>query len=179
MKKIIKKYIKSLIFIAILLIACNLLRTLHPFVMKQIVDIDFKAENIEQTIIKFIIIYAGIHVLLVICKNLRNIVTNKTMTSILKDIREKLFNKLLKFKMSTFNKYNSAELYTRLTADIDNLYTLVSRNFRCYIKQYNIHNFYGNNDVCSKHKSCINRNILYSYDSYNCCVFCTKVRKNK
>lgn len=89
MKKIIKKRIKSLVFIAILLIVCNLLSTLHPYVMKQIVDIDFKAKNIEQTIIKFIILYCSIHFLLVICKNFKNIVVNNTMTVFLRDIREK------------------------------------------------------------------------------------------
>ncbi len=126
MKKIIKKRIKSLVFIAILLIVCNLLSTLHPYVMKQIVDIDFKAKNIEQTIIKFIILYCSIHFLLVICKNFKNIVVNNTMTVFLRDIREKLFSKVLNFKMTTFSKYNSAELYTRLTADVDNLLTMLS-----------------------------------------------------
>lgn len=126
MRKIIKKHIKSLILIAFLLVACNLLSTLHPYVMKEFVDIDFKSENIENTITTFIIIYAGIHLLLVISRNLKNVVINKTMTKILRDIREKVFSKVLNFKMTTFNKYNSAELYTRLTVDIDNLLTMLS-----------------------------------------------------
>ena len=36
-----------------------------------------------------------------------------------------LFNKILNFKMNTFNKYNSAELYTRLTSDVNNLFDLL------------------------------------------------------
>lgn len=126
MKNILKKHIKSLILIAFLLIACNLLSTLHPYVMKEFVDIDFNSENIERIITNFIILYASIHLILVISKNLKNIVINKTMTKILKDIRQKVFNKVLNFKMTTFNKYNSAELYTRLTVDIDNLLTMFS-----------------------------------------------------
>ena len=35
-----------------------------------------------------------------------------------------LFDKILSFKMSTFNKYNSSELYTRLTSDVDSLFDL-------------------------------------------------------
>lgn len=126
MKNTLKKHIKSLILIAFLLIACNLLSTLHPYVMKEFVDIDFNSENIERIITNFIILYASIHLILVISKNLKNVVINKTMTKILKDIRQKVFSKVLNFKMTTFNKYNSAELYTRLTVDIDNLLTMFS-----------------------------------------------------
>lgn len=126
MKKILKKHIKSLLLIGLLLIACNLLSTLHPYVMKEFVDIDFNSENVEKIITNFILLYASIHIVLVISKNLKNVVINKTMTKILRDIREKVFSKVLNFKMATFNKYNSAELYTRLTVDIDNLLTMFS-----------------------------------------------------
>lgn len=126
MKKILKKHIKSLLLIGFLLIACNLLSTLHPYVMKEFVDIDFNSENVEKIITNFILLYASIHIVLVISKNLKNVVINKTMTRILRDIREKVFSKVLNFKMATFNKYNSAELYTRLTVDIDNLLTMFS-----------------------------------------------------
>lgn len=126
MKKILKKHIKSLLLIGFLLIACNLLSTLHPYVMKEFVDIDFNSENVEKIITNFILLYSSIHIVLVISKNLKNVVINKTMNKILRDIREKVFSKVLNFKMATFNKYNSAELYTRLTVDIDNLLTMFS-----------------------------------------------------
>ena len=48
----------------------------------------------------------------------------KKKCKILKDIRKMLFDKILNFRMSTFNKYNSSELYTRLTSDVDNLFSL-------------------------------------------------------
>ena len=124
MRSIIKKHIKSLIKISILLIVCNLLSTLHPYVMKQTLDVDFSNPNIQTILLQLIITYTTIHIILVIFKNLRNIAVNKEMANILRDIREKLFNKILKFKMSTFNKYNSSELYTRLTVDVSNLFTL-------------------------------------------------------
>lgn len=124
MKSIIKRHIKSLIKISILLIVCNLLSTLHPYVMKQTLDVDFSNPNIQTILLRLIITYITIHIILAIFKNLRNIAVNKEMANILRDIREKLFNKILKFKMSTFNKYNSSELYTRLTVDVSNLFTL-------------------------------------------------------
>ena len=42
----------------------------------------------------------------------------------MKDLREKLFCHVLKWNMGTYQKYNSSEIYTRLTADIDNVSSL-------------------------------------------------------
>ena len=57
MKKIIKKYVKSIILLGILLLACDFLSAIPPYIVKQVVDIDFTKENIIQTILFFIIIY--------------------------------------------------------------------------------------------------------------------------
>ena len=165
MKEIIKKHIKSFTIIAFLLIACNLLSTLHPYVMKQILDIDFSSNNIEKIILILITTYTATHVILAVVKNLRNIAVNKTMAKILRDIREKLFNKVLDFKMITFNKYNSSELYTRLTSDVDNLFTLFFRNIKYSCKQYLVHNLYGYNDVYCECKPCINRGCYNTSNS--------------
>lgn len=124
MSKIIKKYMKSIIIISILLIICDFLTALPPYIVKQIVDIDFSREDIVNTIIFFICIYVSIHLGQLIFKYVRDIIINKVVCKILRDIREKLFDKILNFKMITFNKYNSSELYTRLTADVDNLFEL-------------------------------------------------------
>lgn len=125
MKKIIKKYIKSIIIIMILLILCDFLSALPPYIVKQVVDIDFLNEDIINTITFFICIYISIHLARVIFKYIRDVLINTTICKILKDIRKMLFNKILNFKMSTFNKYNSSELYTRLTIDVNNLFNLL------------------------------------------------------
>ena len=124
MKKIIKKYIKSIIIIGILLLICDFLSALPPYIVKQVVDIDFTREDIIHTILFFICIYTSIHLGRLIFKYIRDVLINTTICKILKDIRKMLFNKILNFKMSTFNKYNSSELYTRLTSDVDNLFSL-------------------------------------------------------
>lgn len=124
MKKIIKKYVKSIIFIALLLLICDFLSALPPYIVKQIVDIDFTREDIINTIVVFICIYISIHLGRVIFKYIRDVLINTTICKILRDIRKMLFDKILNFKMSTFNKYNSSELYTRLTSDVDNLFDL-------------------------------------------------------
>lgn len=124
MRKIVTKYFKSLLVVSLLLLICNLLSTGHPYLLKQVLDIDFSNHEIEKVILRLILFYIVIHVLLVMFKNLRNILINKTICKIIKDIREEVFAKVLKFKMATFYKYNSAEIYTRLTDDVDNLFKL-------------------------------------------------------
>lgn len=124
MKSIIKKYIKPFVIATLLILIRNLLSVLHPYVVKQIVDVDFNAQNIQSVLLKLFLTYLVIHILLIIIKNINNIQNNKFMTKLLRDIREKLFCKLLKFKMKTYDKYNSSEIYTRLTADVDNLFEL-------------------------------------------------------
>ena len=120
MKKIIKKYVKSIIIVGILLLVCNFLSAIPPYIVKQVVDIDFTREYIIHTILFYIVIYTSIH----LGRLIFNYIINKTVCKILRDIRKTLFDKILNFKMITFNKYNSSELYTRLTSDVDNLFDL-------------------------------------------------------
>ena len=124
MRKIIKKYVKSIVMIGILLLVCDFLSALPPYIVKQVVDIDFTREDIIAIILSFIFIYISIHLGRLLFQYIRDVAINKTICKILRDIRKKLFDKILDFKMITFNKYNSSELYTRLTSDVDNLFEL-------------------------------------------------------
>lgn len=124
MGQVIKKHIKAFSVVAFLILICNILNVLHPFVIKEIVDLDFKQNNIVNILLMYFGIYILIHLFLVTLRNVMNIKLNKTMAFILRDIREVVFRKVLKFKMKTFNKYNSSEIYTRLTNDTDNLFDL-------------------------------------------------------
>ncbi len=124
MKKIMKPYVKSSIITGMLLLICDFLSALPPYVVKQVVDIDFTRQDIKQTILFFIGLYTSLHLARVIFKYLRDVSINKIICNILKDIRKTVFDKILNFKMITFNKYNSSELYTRLTIDVDNLFDL-------------------------------------------------------
>ncbi len=92
--------------------------------MKKILEVDFQASDIKTTLLKLVFTYIMIHIGYAIFKNIRNRKVNKLMAKILKDIREKVFDKVLKFKMKTFEKYNSAQLYARLTNDVNQLFTL-------------------------------------------------------
>ncbi len=92
--------------------------------MKQILEVDFQANNLQTILLRLVILYTLIHIGYAFFKNARNIKVNQTMAKILKDIRTNAFNKVLKFKMKTFEKYNSSQIYTRLTNDINELFNL-------------------------------------------------------
>ena len=124
MKSILKKNSKILLLVAFFLILTNILSVTHPFILKQILDFDFNDNNVGSLLRNIVITYIAIHIFLIISKDLKNTVINKAMSKIMKDLREKLFCHVLKWNMGTYQKYNSSEIYTRLTADIDNVSAL-------------------------------------------------------
>lgn len=126
MKDILKKEYKGFIIIGIVVIMCSVLNALHPYVLKEIINLDFLKNDITKQIIKLIMVYGTIHILYALFKNIRNIIVNKTVAKLLQQVRSKLFNKVLTLKLPTFQKYTSADIYTRLTVDIDNMATLFS-----------------------------------------------------
>jgi len=121
MKYMLKKNSKLLIFVGISLIIVNILEALHPFVMKKILDINITAKGFLTSLF---LLYFIIQAMLVFARNMRNSIINKAMAKILKDLRERLFCYVLKWDMLTYQKYNSSEIYTRLTADVDNVSAL-------------------------------------------------------
>lgn len=121
MKYILKKNIKILILVGISLIIANILSALHPLIMKRILDID---RTSKELLINLFFTYFIIHIILAFTKNIKNSIINKAMSKILRDLRERLFCHILKWDMSTYQKYNSSEIYTRLTADVDNVSAL-------------------------------------------------------
>lgn len=125
MKSILKKNVKIIIVVATFLIVCNILSALHPFIMKQILDIDFTSNNRMEILTKLVLTYAGIHISLMFFKWFRNAIMNKATTRVLKQLREKLFCHVLDWDMTTYQKYNSSEIYTRLTADVENVSALI------------------------------------------------------
>lgn len=126
MKNILKKEYKEFIVIGVTVLMCSILNTLHPYIIKDIINLNFTSSDIIEQIAKLVIIYASIHILFAIFKNIRNIIVNRTVANILKQIRTKLFSKVLSLNMNTFSKHTSSDIYTRLTVDIDNMATLFS-----------------------------------------------------
>lgn len=124
MKNIMKKYMKAFIIIAVLIMGCSLWDTIHPYIVKRILDLDFTTDKILKQIGILVLLYTIVHILRAVFMNLRNIKINKTVANILQDVREELFQKVLSLPMKIFDKYSSSEIYTRLTVDVNNMNSL-------------------------------------------------------
>ena len=57
MKKILKKNSKSLALVTFLVLGCSLANVIHPYILKRLLDLDFKPSNIIN---KIIIILLGL-----------------------------------------------------------------------------------------------------------------------
>lgn len=182
MKYILKKNAKILILVAISIIIVNIFSALHPLIMKGILDIDITAKD---TFIRLFFTYFIIHIILVLAKNTRNSIINKAMSKILKDLREKLFCHILKWDMSTYQKYNSSEIYTRLTADIDNVSSLflgtmqVVLNDVVYIVTMVIFMFFADIKLAIIGSLAILLNAVVSYIFTHKVANCNKIILNK
>lgn len=124
MKSIIKKHAKSFFTITFLILGCSLWNVIHPYIVKEILDLDFKGNEIIKQIAILVISYTVVHIARAIFMNLRNIKVNKTVANVLQEIRENLFNKVLNLPMKIFDQYSSSDIYTRLTADVNNMNSL-------------------------------------------------------
>ncbi len=182
MKYILKKNAKILILVGISIIIANILSASHPLVMKGILDIDITE---KEALIKLFITYFIIHIILVLSKNTRNSIINKAMSKILKDLRENLFCHVLKWDMLTYQKYNSSEIYTRLTADIDNVSSLflgtmqVVLNDVVYIITMVIFMFFANIKLAIIGSVAILLNAIVSYIFTHQVANCNKIVLDK
>jgi len=185
MKYILKKNAKVIFVVAFFLIICNVLSVLHPFIMKRILDIDLKVENIKIIFKNIFLSYAIIHIILLISKNARNNIVNKLMAKILKELREKLFYHILKWDMSTYEKYNSSEIYTRLTADMDNIFPLffgtlqIVLNDVIYIIMMVVFMFFADFRIAIIGSTAILLNAIVSYIFTNQVAKCNKMILDK
>ncbi len=182
MKYILKKNAKILLLVGISIIIVNILSATHPLVMKRILDIDITAKD---ALIRLFLTYFIIHIILVLAKNTRNSIINKAMSKILKDLKEKLFCHILKWDMSTYQKYNSSEIYTRLTADIDNVSSLflgtmqVVLNDVVYIITMVIFMFFANIKLAIIGSGAILLNAIVSYIFTHQVANCNKIILDK
>lgn len=182
MNYILKKNFKMLILVGISIIIANILSASHPLIMKSILDIDISS---KEALTKLFLAYFVVHTILIIAKNTRNNIINKTMCKILKDLRETLFNHILKWDMSTYQRYNSSEIYTRLTADVDNVSSLflgtiqIVLNDIIYIVTMVVFMFFADTKLALIGSCAIALNAVVSYIFKRQVANCNKIILNK
>ena len=57
MGKIVKKHIGSFLLVGILIFIANTLSVLHPYIVKEVVDVDFKSDSAIYTLQKLFAMY--------------------------------------------------------------------------------------------------------------------------
>ena len=124
---IVKKYKKTIFFVLVMVIVANIFNILAPYLLKMIID-EFAENMLISSIISILIGYVLLRIAIMIVQYVKDKTTNKLSNDMLEDLRNKIFDKLLVMNMKTFTKFQSSDLYTRLTVDAENTKTLFSDN---------------------------------------------------
>lgn len=124
---VVKKYKKTSFFVVVVVIVANILNILAPYLLKVIID-EFAKNMVISSVISILICYVLLRIAIIIVQYIKDKTTNKLSNDMLEDLRNKIFDKLIVMNMKTFTKFQSSDLYTRLTVDAENTKTLFSDN---------------------------------------------------
>ena len=132
---VVKKYKKVIFLVLIFVIVVNILNILAPYLLKIIID--RFAENMSiSSVLSILIGYILLRVAIIFIQYIKDKTTNKLSNDMLGDLRNKIFDKLIVMNMKTFTKFQSSDLYTRLTVDAENTKTLFSDNIPVIINDF-------------------------------------------
>ena len=124
---VVKKYKKTIFFVVVVVIVANILNILAPYLLKVIID-EFAKNMVISSVISILICYVLLRIAIIVIQYIKDKTTNKLSNDMLEDLRNKIFDKLIVMNMKTFTKFQSSDLYTRLTVDAENTKTLFSDN---------------------------------------------------
>jgi len=117
-----KKNIKFIIAGIVSLILVDILQLLIPYLAKLAIDIIAKNQNFElSSIIKYSIIITGIGILAFFFRYIWRICLIGTARYLEKGIRKELFIHILKMDSYFFSRFNSGDIMTHATSDINHI----------------------------------------------------------
>ena len=116
----VKNYRPQFIISIISVILLAVFAAIRPILLQKIVDDFITNKNAEQLLV-FIIIMFAVLIIEVIFQLMFIYFANWLGQHIIKDIRTKLFNHLLHFKMQYFNRQAVGRLVTRVVSDIETI----------------------------------------------------------
>lgn len=132
---VVKKYKKVIFLVLIFVIVVNILNILAPYLLKIIID-RFAENMLISSVLSILIGYILLRVAIIFIQYIKDKTTNKLSNDMLGDLRNKIFDKLIVMNMKTFTKFQSSDLYTRLTVDAKNTKTLFSDNIPVIINDF-------------------------------------------
>ncbi len=122
----VKPY-KALFFISILFsISLGVLSIARPIIIEYTVD-NFIIGNNPEMLLKYTLIMVGLLILESIVQFLFMYAANWIGQSVIKDIRDKLYDKILSFKLQYFDKTPIGALVTRSVSDIETIAEIFSQ----------------------------------------------------
>lgn len=117
-------YIKPYRLIFVLSLICvvglAIFGAARPYVLKEAIDVNI-SPRLYDGFIAYILLMVGLLVLEVICQLLFIYFASWLGQSVVKDIRVKLFNHMLKFKMTYYDKSSVGVLITRAVTDMERI----------------------------------------------------------
>lgn len=118
-------------FIAALLIsiALSAVSTYRPYLSMEIVDVDIIKLRDKEQMIKHIYLFIGLVVAETILNFFLVYSSNFISQNVIRDIRERLFKKLIYFKTSFFDKTPIGQLVTRAVGDVETIATVYTDGF--------------------------------------------------
>lgn len=135
--KIMKPYIKTIIFVTILAIVIDILALIKPYLVKVLID-DFLYKGISKSGILSTSIISYMYIGLVCMENFLDYFnstrTNIIGESIIFDLRNKLYSYMENAKIKFHDKIPSGTLFVRIISDTEDVYALFSEVVTTFVK---------------------------------------------
>ena len=113
----------KLIFLILLLIAIlNVIKVVCPYVFRSILDgYLIKDTTVSISLGTLLIAYIALQFATPIFEYIKDLTVSKTTRNVIQQVRDTLFGILIRYKMTTYQKYTSSNLYTRMTYDVNDM----------------------------------------------------------
>ncbi len=121
-----KPYKVKFIWVLVFAILLSLFAALRPYLLKQTVDLYIKDKDLDGLLI-YILLMGSVLFAEVAFQFLFTYFANWLGQDIVKDIREKLFNHIIGFKVKYFNNEPIGKIVTRTVSDIENIASIFSQ----------------------------------------------------
>lgn len=121
-----KPYKVKFIWVLIFAVLLSLFAALRPYLLKQTVDLYIKDKDLDGLLV-YIILMGTVLIAEVGFQFLFTYFANWLGQDIVKDIREKLFNHIIGFKVKYFNNEPIGKIVTRTVSDIENIASIFSQ----------------------------------------------------
>jgi ATP-binding cassette subfamily B multidrug efflux pump len=121
-----KPYKKLMTFVVVFALLLSLFAALRPYLLKQTVDLYIQTKD-KKGLLFYLIIMAVVLILEVSSQYFFVLFSNVLGQNIVKDVRNKLFDQLLGFKIKYFDYSSVGQLVTRTVSDIEAIARIFSQ----------------------------------------------------